>query len=95
MSMTLLEVSEQGKIFFESFNILNAGLVLLWVIGNFVLGFSISKNKKEGVLATISFLMFGGLIFFAEDPMKYIILVVVVFVVILGFFRILWRRPNG
>lgn len=94
MSMTILEINEQVKSFFNAFNILNVGLVAIWIVGSIFLGSAVSEKKDEQVLTIIAFLTFGGLFFFARDPAKHIILIVVVAVVIYGMFKLLWKRKQ-
>lgn len=94
MSMSLVEVNTNVKSFFDAFNILDMGIALIWIVGSFFLANAISEKKDERALSTLIFIMFGGLIFFAEDPVKYVFLIVAVFITIYGFFKMLWRRKN-
>lgn len=94
MSMTLVEINAQVKSFFNAFNILDLGLIVVWVVGSFFLANAISEKKDEKALTILIFMMFGGLIFFAEDPAKYVLLIVSVCVIIYGFFKMLWKRKE-
>lgn len=94
MSMTLVEINAQVKSFFDAFNILDLGLIVVWVVGSFFLANAISEKKDEKALTILIFMMFGGLIFFAEDPAKYVLLIVSVCVIIYGFFKMLWKRKE-
>lgn len=92
--MTLIEINEQVSHFFKTFNILNLGLVLIWIVGSVFLANAVTEKKDEKLLAILVFLMFGGLIFFAGDPAKYVLLIVAVAVVIYGMFKMLWKKKE-
>lgn len=92
--MTWGIVADNTKVFFDSFNIFGIGLTAIWIIASFFIASEITERKDERILATITLLLFGGLIYFADDPTKYVILIVVVLVVIYGLFRALWRKQE-
>lgn len=92
MSMTGVEVMQQVSTFFNSFNFLSFGLVIVFVIAMIFLARSTTKRKDEFILALVSILTFGGLFFFASDPFNFIILLVVALIVVFGLFRKLWTR---
>lgn len=94
MSMSWLEISEQGESFFDAFNILGTGLALVWIVGSFFLANAVTEKKDERVLATLMFVMFGGMIYFADDPVKWVFLVVAVCIVVYGMFKMLWRKKE-
>lgn len=92
--MTFADINESVKSFFGAFNILDYGLVVAWIIGSVFLANEITEKKDEKILTTLIFFMFGGLIFFAEDPFKWILLVVSVLLIIYGMFKILWKKKT-
>lgn len=92
MSMNFTAVTNEAERVLDAFNILGAGLILVWIIGSIFLARAISERKDEWVLTMVVFLMCGGLLFFASDPAKFVILIVVVLIVIFGMFKILYTR---
>lgn len=92
--MSLVDVNTSAGQFFGAFNILGMGLVLIWIVGSIFLARALSEKKDEWIMTTIILLMFGGVIFLANDPGKYVILIVLVIIVIFGMYKLLWKRKE-
>lgn len=93
-AMSFPDIMEQVGNFFNAFNILNMGLIVVWIVGSFFLANAITEKRDEKAVATMMFLVFGGIIFFANDPFKYVILIVTALFVIYGFFKMLYKRKT-
>lgn len=91
MTGSFVDVMAQTEIFFDSFNILGSGIIIVWIFASIFLANTITERKDERILATIVFLMSGGLLFFANDPGKYLILVVAIVVIIYSMFKRLFK----
>lgn len=92
MSANFSIIMTEIEKFFDSFNILDYGLVIIWIVGGFFMSTILSERRDEKALATLSIIMFGGLFFFAEDPKRYVLLIVSVLIALYGFFRMLWVK---
>ena len=92
--MSFIPIMENVEAFFDAFNILGMGLVAVWIVGSTFLANAISKKKDERILTTLVFLMFGGIIFFAGDPLEHVILITAILLVIYGMFKMLWKKKE-
>lgn len=94
MGLTITDVMGNAGQFFGAFNILGMGLVGLWIVGSIFLANAVTEKRDEKVLTMLVFNIFGGIIFFAKDPSKYLLLIACVLIVIYGMFKLLFERKT-
>lgn len=92
MSMNFTAVNGQAETFFDSFNILGFGLIPVWIVGSYFLASQITKRSDEKTLATMVFMMCGGLLFFATDPGKFLLLISSLGIAVFGLFKIMHKK---
>lgn len=94
MSSSLAEIMSNAGEFFNAFNILGTGLIIIWAVMSVFLANAISEKRDERILMMLMFMMFGGIIFFASDPGKFLLLIASICLVVYGMFKILWKRKE-
>lgn len=94
MTDNVVEVLTNGKAFFDAFNILGFGIMLVWVVASLFISRSITEKKDEFLLTFLIFMMCGGILIFVTDASRYILLIIAVLIVIYGFFRMLWKNKS-
>lgn len=95
VEMNYTEVHDQAKVFFESFNILDMGLIVVIIVALIFLTKYITTRKDEWMLAMIGTMSYVGMTFFANDSNNYLFLITISLIIVFGFIKVLQRMQRN